>query len=633
MAKIPRVRRLRALPAVKAGRASSSDPESELWANLSSASAAEVFGQSYLELQCRLVSGTRQGVLLLGPPDRGPFSVTAAWPEDKPTTHALLDGAEKAIQRRKGLISGATAESEGGEIPLQVSLVAYPIELSGKLHGALALEVTPRPEPELRALLQQLRWGTGWVDSLTRRTGGRPGMSRKARVELVPNLLAATLEQDGFQGAARAFVTGLATDLGCDRVSVGYLRRGRSQLRAISHSSHAGKKTNLIRAIEAVMDEAIDQQATVVHPPPSETIPMGAHAHAELARNHGVRAICTVPVVCAGRICGAITLEREDERDFDTHAVQICEVAASLIGPVLEVLRRDDRWVGAKVWEALRVRLEQLFGPRHVALKLAASGAIVLLAFLVLARGDYRVTADTVLEPQVLRAAVAPFDGYIFEAPVRPGDVVSEGDLLARLDDRDLKLEQVKWQSQREQLRKQHRHALASRDASKVEISSAALREAGAELARIEDRLGRNELRAPFPGVVISGDLSQELGAPVERGAVLFEVAPLDAYRVILKVDESDIADIELGQAGRIVFSSLPSESHAFRIVKITPVASAEEGINYFRIEASLEESSARLRPAIEGVAKVEIDRRSLIWIWTHEAVDWVRLALWKWLP
>jgi multidrug resistance efflux pump len=608
----------------------------ELWEHLSSAATSDFFAQSYLELQCRLIPGAIQGILLLGPPDRGPFTVAAVWPEDKQPTHALLDGAEKAISRRKGLISGAAAAeaaAEGGEIPVDLSLVAYPIQLSGRLHGALVLQVKPRSEEELRALLQQLRWGAGWIDSLTRRTGGRPGMSRKARVEVVPNLLAATLEYDGFQGAATAFVTELATDLACDRVSVGFLRRGRSRLRAISHSSHSGKKTNLIRSIEAAMDEAIDQQATLVHPPPSEKFPIGAHAHAELARQHGVSSICTVPLVSAGRVCGAITLERPEGRTFDEQTVQLSEVAASLVGPVLEALRRDDRWLGAKIWDVLHARLRQLFGPRHVALKLTASVLVALLLFLGLVRGDYRVTADALLEPRLLRAIVAPFDGYIREAPVRPGDIVREGDLLGNLDDRDLKLEKIKWVSQRQQLRKQHRQAMASREASEVQILSASLREAEAELARIESRLSRIELSAPFDGVVITGDLSQQLGAPAQRGAVLFEVAPLDAYRVIVNVDESDIDEVEVGQIGHIVFSSLPSDSYEFRTVKITPVATAEEGVNYFRVEARLSDESTDLRPAIEGVAKIQVERRRLIWIWTHKAVDWVRLALWRWTP
>jgi hypothetical protein len=35
----------------------------------------------------------------------------------------------------------------------------------------------------------------------------------------------------------------------------------------------------------------------------------------------------------------------------------------------------------------------------------------------------------------------------------------------------------------------------------------------------------------------------------------------------------------------------------------------------------------------MEGVGKVLIGERKLIWIWTHSMVDWLRLWVWKWLP
>ena len=30
---------------------------------------------------------------------------------------------------------------------------------------------------------------------------------------------------------------------------------------------------------------------------------------------------------------------------------------------------------------------------------------------------------------------------------------------------------------------------------------------------------------------------------------------------------------------------------------------------------------------------KIEIDKRRLIWIWTHDLIDWVRMKAWTWLP
>jgi hypothetical protein len=36
------------------------------------------------------------------------------------------------------------------------------------------------------------------------------------------------------------------------------------------------------------------------------------------------------------------------------------------------------------------------------------------------------------------------------------------------------------------------------------------------------------------------------------------------------------------------------------------------------------------LRPGMEGVAKIDIGRRRLIWIWTHSLFDWLRVWTWQ---
>ena len=156
--------------------------------------------------------------------------------------------------------------------------------------------------------------------------------------------------------------------------------------------------------------------------------------------------------------------------------------------------------------------------------------------------------------------------------------------------------------------------------------------QAEAQLALIEERLARATLKAPFDAVVVTGDLSQLLGSPVEQGKLLFEVAPLDAYRVVLNVDERDIAQVTPGQRGELALSGMPSERLAFTVRQVTPVSTPQDGRNFFRVEAQLDKATLRLRPGMEGIGKVDAGERKLIWIWTHTLVDWVRLWTWKWL-
>jgi hypothetical protein len=77
----------------------------------------------------------------------------------------------------------------------------------------------------------------------------------------------------------------------------------------------------------------------------------------------------------------------------------------------------------------------------------------------------------------------------------------------------------------------------------------------------------------------------------------------------------------------------MPGEAFAFVVAKITPVSIAKEGRNYFRVEGRLDQVSPHLRPGMEGIGKITVDRRKLIWVWTHEAVNWLRLQLWRWWP
>jgi biotin carboxyl carrier protein len=511
--------------------------------------------------------------------------------------------------------------------------IGYPIEAVGVLHGVVVLDVAQRPDADLQAALRQLHWGAAGLElMLCQQEVARLGETRD-RLQTVLEVIASAAAHERYVAAATALVTDLATRLRCDRVSLGFVQGGQIKIDAVSHSAQFKERTNLLRAVAAAMDEAVDQNATILVPHPAGAAPLVRRANAELVTEQSTGSVCTVPMPVAGKPAGALTLERSAERGFDAATVELCEAVAGLAGPMLEVHRREDRWFGARVAAWWREKLAQLFGPRHGGLKLAAIVLFALVAFLTVVKGDFRVSASTVLEPQLQIAATAPFNGYIREAPVRAGDLVKQGALLARLDDRELKLERLKYMSQEEEFTNQMRSAFADRNHAQVQILTAQVEQARAQVARVEEQLQRTALSAPFDGVVVSGDLSQQLGAPVERGTVLFEIAPLSEFRLVLKADERDIAYLQPKQRGTLLLSAFPDDQIGFEVTQITPVSTPRDGKNYFRVEAKLDRTDPRMRPNMEGVGKVEIDRRRYIWIWTRQVVDSLRLLAWSWLP
>lgn len=607
------------------------DGEQGLWAQFAAATTIEAFCQSWLAIQCRQIDGVKGGAVLARTEDgESSFAPVAVWPDIRRNMSHLGAAAEQAITQRRGVLREEPGEGGG----VRRFDVAYPVEVGELLCAVAVLELSPRPEGELQEALRRLHWGVAWLMDLFRQRQAGHDQALYARVGTALDCVASTLDARGFRHAASTFVTEFAARLQCDRVSLGFVRGRHVRVEALSHSAHFKHESNLLREIGAAMDEAIDQAAAIVYPPlpgmPQMTIARAAQA---LGARQAASSVACIPFNVRGTWAGAVTLERTSGRAFTREDIELCQASVALVGPILDAARLNDRSLAAHGLDSLRKLLAKTFGAGHLAWKLGGALLVVALIALSVLTGAYRVTADAATEGSIQTAVVAPFGSYVADAPVRAGDIVEAGQTIAVLDDRDLQLERIKWASQRDQIERQLREAKAQRELAQVRILEAQAGQTRAQLELVTEQLKRTRIVAPYAGLVISGDLSQSLGAPVERGDVLFEIAPLTAYRLVLEVDDRDISEVAVEQTGTLTLSALPEQRFPFVIRRITPVATAEEGRNFFRVEADLTADTARVRPGMNGVAKIDIAERRLIWIWTHRLTEWLRLWSWTWLP
>lgn len=587
------------------------------------ADAPTQFGD-WLGSQCESIPGTLGGVAVLGPPDTGPYAPVAFWPAGRSGAPRLADLAERALAERRVMAAILPPGAQG---------LALPIEVDGRLHGVVALELAERPEGELQAALQKLHLGLAWVEAWLKRQQREESVNVEERLMAVLDLVAAVLEEERFEPACRSLVTELATRLQCDRVSLGVTKGGSAEVVALSHSAQIGKRMNLMHAVGAAMDEAIDQKAVIRYPAAEGDDIVVTRDHERLATDHGSGSVLTVPMAGSGTLTGALSFERPARQPFQPAEVELAQSVAAVVARILELKKRNERHLLLRIGDSAAEQLRRLFGPRHVKRKLVVSVALLAALFFSFATGDYRVTAPATLEGAVRRSLAAPFDGYIATAPARAGDVMRAEGVLATLDDREIRLERLKWASQHSQYLKQHQEAVANRDRAKAQIMQALHEQAQAQVTLLDEQLARAAVKAPFDGVIVKGDLTQSLGSAVKRGDVLFEITPLQSYRVIVNVDEREIADVAAGQRGTLILASITRESFPFTVANVTSVTTAREGRNYFRVEALMDEANARLRPGMEGVAKIDIEERKLIWIWTHRMVNWMRLFVWTYLP
>ena len=309
----------------------------------------------------------------------------------------------------------------------------------------------------------------------------------------------------------------------------------------------------------------------------------------------------------------------------------VLRTSLGLAEPLLRRWHQAERPLWRHALDQWRLGWRRLSGPGHLVWKAGAAGLLLALGGLLLVPVPDRVTANTVIEGRLRQVVTAPFDGFIGQVLVRPGQRVTRGQLLAQLDDRDLKLEQARYRSEREQAAGRLRQAMADHEAAAMALALAEVQQAEAQLALVEAKLVRTGLTAAMDGLVVTGDWVQQIGGPVETGKEMFEIAAGDGYRVVLHVPDRDIARVHVGQTGALRLTGRPQAVQAFRISHLTATASVQDSLNGFRVEADWLGDPDGLSPGMQGVAKIEVGTANLLTVWTRTSIDWLRLKLWSW--
>ncbi len=593
----------------------------------------EQFLSNLLAVQCQ-IGPAECGAILRAGRERGAdvLAVYPPLPEGAPAPVWLAQAAEAC---RAVVAGGATTvqavhspDDMYGQ-PARRSLILAPLRGERAVRGVAAFFVDAQDPAALAGVRERLELTVGLLSLYEMRLLLQRRQTDLRRLRAAMETLAAVNVQERFTGMAMALANEVAARWQCERVSVGFLKGRYVHLRAMSHTEKFSRKMKLVQDIEATMEECLDQDVEILYPAPPEATYVSRAAD-ELAKHHGVATALSLPLRRAGEATAVLTLERPGGEAFTVEEVESLRLAADLCTPRLANLEEHDRWFGARMAAGVRKGTAAVVGPKHTWIKLAVIAVCGLLAFTIFGKGDYRIEAPFVLEPIELRVVPAPFDGYLQGVFTEPNKAVIGGkSVMATLETADLRLELAAAKAERATYLKQAAAARRDYKTVEVQIAEAQADKVTASINLLDYKISQAKIIAPISGVVVKGDLERQIGAPVKTGDTLFEVAPLDALRAELSVPEADSADLEVGQEGELATASFPDKHFGFVVERINPVAEVAEQKNVFKVRVRLKRLDGRMRPGLEGIAKVDIDRRRYIWIWTRPIVRWVRMKLW----
>lgn len=595
-----------------------------------------------LAVQCQIASAA--GGIILRAAQGGGIELLSAWPQlpaegTAPVWVAqTVEGAGEVMAGGNTTIKPLHDQDDLYGQAARRHIIITPILNAGSVRGLAAFLVESNDEAVLAHSRERLELSISLLSLYEMRLTLQRRQFDLQRLRVSMETLSAVNEQDGAAGAAMAFCNEVAARWQCDRVGVGFLAGRSVKLKALSHTEKVIRKMKLIQDIEATMEECLDQDVEITSPAPKDATFVSRSA-SELSRLHGPMAIVSLPLRRGGKVVGAVTAERPQDRPLTDDEIESLRLTCELCTARLHDLHESDRWVGAQAAGAMRKGLAVAIGSKHTWAKVAGIAVFAVLAFMFLVKGDFRANATFAFEAQQQRIVPAPFDGYIQDIHVEPGDVVVAGAKLGTLETSDLESELHRTHAERSAALIEAAKALNESKIAEHKIASAQAAKAAVQIELLERKISDATIVSPIDGTVISPDLTRRIGGHVQIGDPLFEVAPIQQLRAELSVPEDDIADVIIAfdkarqegkqLRGELATEGRPGERIEFVVERINPVAEVEKQDNVFKVRVSLMEVHSGMRPGAKGVARINVGRRTYAFIWTRKLVNWVRMKLW----
>jgi multidrug efflux pump subunit AcrA (membrane-fusion protein) len=512
--------------------------------------------------------------------------------------------------------------------------------------AAVTLLIEPRSKQAVQSTLAMAEVLAGYVAAHAARQQLRRTQTASAALDLATRLIGAVNSAPSFRGAALQLANDIAKQLPAERVALGWVARDKVQVVAISDTEHFDRRTAMVQRLEAAMDECLDQEQAVLHPPPpaEQDVLLGqaiAHAHRELASGNPALRVASVPLRDGDAVLGVLTIEAAPRvvepgsppvGNLDAATVELIQSAMDLTSPVMKVRRSDDRNLALRAWDSTVRAGAWLVGPRHTVWKLVALVVLIFALFVTFFTTTYRVGSEFTLQPRTKQVISVPFDGLVRSVPTgtEAGAVVEAGQLLVQMDTTELELAAIEARQKITQAEKEMHAARAENKVADAQRAAAAMEAAQAQLAAAESRIAQSRIVSPIAGTIIAGRINDRIGSSVKLGDKLFEVAPLSDIIAVARVDERDISLIAPGTKGRIATRSHPDTKFDVVVETVVPLAAAADGKNLFEVRARIvNPATAWMRPGMEGVARLDAGEHSLLYIGTRRVISAVRLWLW----
>lgn len=420
-------------------------------------------------------------------------------------------------------------------------------------------------------------------------------------------------------------VSELASRHSLDQIAVGIVDGARVRVSLLNSEMNLRGSNPGVRVVQAAMSECLDVGSVVrVSGADGEA---NFRLHREWLRERGLGVVASVPMLVEDEIVAVLSVGAASADDVTDDAVREIEARFSEYAVLLPTAQLASRSWRQHTVDVIRGTASRIAARRRV--QIGVGLAMAAIAWLFFGSLDYRVTVPCTVTAAEPRIVSCPRDGVLSELYARPGDLVSQGQLLAELDSHEDQLALAELEAEILTIEAQIDVALGEHDSGRLRVLEAQRQGINARIDVVERRIDHARIRAPMDGVVLAAEQRQRLGARLAMGEGLFQVARYDSTRVEARVPEQHVLAARDSRTQRFVAASIPDQFHELEGFVIAPASEQRDGKNVFIGEAELTSTLDGLPPGVEGFVILDVGPRQASWVLGHRIVDWLKLNFW----
>ncbi len=224
--------------------------------------------------------------------------------------------------------------------------------------------------------------------------------------------------------------------------------------------------------------------------------------------------------------------------------------------------------------------------------------------------------------------------GEIVELPVEEGDFISQGDLIARLDQKDERAEVAQAQAdfdiamaelKQAQSTFERRNQLfqdsliSEEEQGQITLDLAVAKgkviQASTTLERAQERLSEAVVRAPIDGTILQkyveeGQIIASGVSNVSGGTPIVDIADMSSVYIETGIDEIDIGKVQIGQFATVIAEAYPELEFNGEIVRIAPEAKIEQNVTLFDVVVEVKNNDGKLKSGMNTRVEIEIVKK-----------------------